>query len=57
MSDPAINTYHASIQDDLLSPPRSKMLKDKFLPRILKPDRRKKSKSKSIFKFVISIFV
>lgn len=44
MSDPTINTYHASIQDDLLSPPRSKILKDKFLPRILKPDRRKKFK-------------
>jgi len=42
MSDSTINTYHASIQDDLLSPPRSKMLKEKFLPRILLPNKGKK---------------
>jgi hypothetical protein len=39
MSDNTINTFHASIQDDLLAPPRSKILKEHFLPRILKPNR------------------
>lgn len=46
IQDDSISTYHASIQDDLLAPPRSKILKEKFLPRILDPKQKKKSKRK-----------
>jgi hypothetical protein len=45
LDDTEINTYHASIQDDVLAPPRSKIIKENFLKRILKPARRKKTVS------------
>lgn len=65
MNDPIINTYHASIQDDILAPQRSKVLNEKFIPRIVTPNKKKAPKCeisalRTVFKSIailVTIFV